>query len=110
MHKTKETLCAAVQVTVVGQVLPVLTSIRLQLTTTRISFQPSQLHFGDCNLAEKTGVSVVVTNHSLLPQKYGKVVTCVWLADQSMMQSIPQSVSLSNSHLVQKAQLEFFPA
>ncbi|KAA6423269.1 MAG: flagellar associated [Trebouxia sp. A1-2] len=60
-----------VKVTVAGQVLPVLASIRLQLTSTRISFHPSRLDFGECNLGEKTGVTVQVTNHSTLPQKYG---------------------------------------
>ncbi|DBA95272.1 TPA: Cilia- and flagella-associated protein 74 [Trebouxia sp. C0006] len=60
-----------VKVTVAGQVLPVLASIRVQLTSTRISFQPSHLDFGECNLGEKTGVTVQVTNHSTLPQKYG---------------------------------------
>ncbi|DBA92223.1 hypothetical protein WJX77_001787 [Trebouxia sp. C0004] len=59
------------KVTVAGQVLPVLACIRLQLTSTRISFQPSHLDFGECNLMEKTGVTVQVTNHSTLPQKYG---------------------------------------
>jgi len=55
--------------------LPVLASIRVQLTSTRISFQPSHLDFGECNLGEKTGVTVQVTNHSTLPQKYGECVT-----------------------------------
>ncbi len=71
------------QVTVAGQVLPVLTSIRMQLTSTRISFQPSHVDFGECNLGEKTGISVQVTNHSILPQKYGKsrhcTRDCCWL-------------------------------
>ena len=64
---------SALQVIVVGQVLPVLTSIRLQLTSTRISLQPNHIDFGECNLGEKTGVTVQVTNHSALPQKFGKL-------------------------------------
>lgn len=62
-----------VQVTVAGQVLPVLASIRLQLTTTRLSFQPAAVKFGQCNLGEKTGVPVQLTNHSRLPQKFGEL-------------------------------------
>ena len=54
------------------QVLPVLATIQLQLTTTRLSFQPAALDFGQCNLGEKTGVAVAVTNHSRLSQKYGE--------------------------------------
>ena len=61
-----------VQVTVVGQVLPVLMSIRMQLTSMHISFRPRSIEFGQCNLGENTGVTVQVTNHSLLPQKYGE--------------------------------------
>ena len=62
-----------VQVTVVGQVLPVQMSIRMQLTSTHISFRPRSIDFGQCNLGENTGVVVQVTNHSSLPQKYGEL-------------------------------------
>ena len=61
-----------VQVTVVGQVLPVQMTISMQLTSTHISFRPRSVDFGQCNLGENTGVEVQVTNHSLLPQKYGE--------------------------------------
>ena len=61
------------QVTVVGQLLPVQMSIRMQLTSMHISFRPRSIDFGQCNLGENTGVAVQVTNHSSLPQKYGEL-------------------------------------
>ena len=67
------------QVIVAGQVLPVPTSIRMQLTSAHISFQPNDIDFGLCNLGEKTGVCVAVTNHSVLPQKYGGFAVAVML-------------------------------
>lgn len=71
--KLKLAPCHALQVTVAGQVLPVLANVTMQLTTTRLSFQPASVDFGLCNLGEKTGVTVQLTNHSKLPQKYGRL-------------------------------------
>ena len=72
LHWHQLTYHFGVQVTVVGQVLPVQMTIRMQLTSTHISFRPRSIDFGQCNLGENTGVKVQVTNHSLLPQKYGE--------------------------------------
>ena len=100
----------AVQVTVVGQMLPVQMSIRLQLTSTHISCRPRSIEFGQCNLGENTGVQVQVTNHSLLPQKYGESnsirtsfpPTPVWVAPCLCVRSTTQQTSLpklTKSHL-----------
>lgn len=62
------------QISVTGQTLPVCFKIRVQLTTAEIAVVPAALSFGTCNLAEKTGVQVCLTNRSRLPQQFGELI------------------------------------
>ena len=61
----------ALQLTVPDQKLPVPFTLRAQVTTTDLIFDPPALHFGDCVMAEDTGVVLRINNPSALPQTLG---------------------------------------
>jgi len=59
-----------VRITVPDQPLPVFTTIRARLTDATLSFDPPSIDFGSVPLTEVASLSVKITNHACLPQKY----------------------------------------
>lgn len=59
------------QVVIPDQVLPVAFSIRVQLTSSDLTFSPGTLSFGDCIIAERTELLLHLNNASALTQEYG---------------------------------------
>ena len=61
------------QLNVPDQRLPVSFTLRAQVTTTDLIFDPPRLDFGPCVVNEDTAVTLRVTNPSALPQTFGFV-------------------------------------
>lgn len=60
-------------VTVPDQSLPVRWTLKAQLTTAKLKFEPDILDFGACSCNESVAIDVKITNTSALPQEVGFV-------------------------------------
>ncbi|GLI70333.1 hypothetical protein VaNZ11_015289 [Volvox africanus] len=61
------------RLSVPDQTLPVPFSLRAQITHTDLVFEPPSLDFGDCVMAERTALRLIIRNTGRLPQTFGFV-------------------------------------
>ncbi|GIL93003.1 hypothetical protein Vretifemale_20446 [Volvox reticuliferus] len=61
------------RLSVPDQTLPVPFSLRAQVTHTDLVFEPPSLDFGDCVMAERTALRLIIHNTGRLPQTFGFV-------------------------------------
>ncbi|GIL67303.1 hypothetical protein Vafri_20688, partial [Volvox africanus] len=61
------------RLSVPDQTLPVHFSLRAQVTHTDLVFEPPSLDFGDCVMAERTALRLIIRNTGRLPQTFGFV-------------------------------------